>query len=188
MTTPTKWEIAQHWARSLRRDRFAPRLYDLGEPCCFACGYYSEHWDKKTAKASWERAALERAHVVPHSLGGDDGIDNLILLCKPCHQESPDWPDPREMERWIATRAPRMSKEMDGVLAWQQAAVEVPEFLPLVEELAGEGADGSRLIELLQDAARQAGLHWGVGLSQGTRVAILRAAAERATAEVELAR
>ena len=76
MTAPSKWEIAEHWAASPERSTFAPRMYDLGEPCCFACGWYSERWDKGSARINWQRATLERAHIVPSSLGGSDEAGN----------------------------------------------------------------------------------------------------------------
>lgn len=180
MTVPSKWEIAQHWVNSPDRSTFAPRMYDLGEPCCFACGWYSERWDKVTPQASWQRATLDRAHIVPASLGGADTASNLLLLCGPCHQESPDWPDPQEMARWIAARPSRRSKEFEGLEAWIRAAVEVPEFTDLLASSEPGQATVGRMEGFLWEATRQAGLHWSVGLSQGTRVAIVRRAVELA--------
>ncbi|MGA4875408.1 HNH endonuclease [Streptomyces lydicamycinicus] len=112
MSMPSKWEIAQFWEQGRNRDEFAPHL-SLVEPCCFACGWFSECWEEKTPRARWRRARLERAHIVPRSLGGPDTADNLLLLCRPCHEDSPDWADPRQMARWIATRAERPSKEVE---------------------------------------------------------------------------
>ncbi|WP_373428645.1 HNH endonuclease [Streptomyces sp. B1I3] len=151
-------------------------MYDLGEPCCFGCGWYSERWDKGSARINWQRATLERAHIVPSSLGGSDGVDNLILLCGPCHKESPDWSDPGEMARWLAARTPRRSKEFEEMEAWIAAAGEVPEFSQMLAASAGDPDSADRIVAMLWDAARRAGLHWGVGLSQGTRVAIIRSA------------
>lgn len=173
MTVPTKWEIAQHWASSPDRSVYAPRMYDLGEPCCFACGWYSEHWDKHTARASWERATLERAHIVPASLGGPDVAENLVLLCGPCHKESPDWPDPTEMARWIADRPVRRSAEYETREAWIAAAARVPEFADLIRAMPSPPAP-ERLQALLSEALELAGTHHSVGLSQGTREAVLR--------------
>ncbi|WP_327222962.1 HNH endonuclease [Streptomyces platensis] len=182
MTVPSKWEIAQHWACSPDREVFAPRMYDLGEPCCFACGWYSERWDKATARTSWQRATLDRAHIVPASLGGSDEASNLLLLCSPCHQESPDWPDPQEMARWVASRPSRRSKEFEGLEAWIQAAAEVPEFVQLLSAAKPGQETVDRMKRLLWEATQQAGMHWSVGLSQGTRVAIVRRAVELAGA------
>lgn len=180
MTVPSKWEIAQYWAQSPNRATFAPRMYDLGEPCCFACGWYSEHWDKATPYASWQRATLDRAHIVPSSLGGADDLDNLLLLCASCHAESPDWPDPQEMAHWIAARPVRVSKETEQVEAWMRAAAEVPEFAELLASADPEQDTAERMISLLWESTLRAGLHWSVGLSEGTRVAIVRHAVEQA--------
>lgn len=109
MSVPTKWQIAQHWNGSPDRASFAPMLETLDHPCCFACAWYSERWVKETPKSSWERATLERAHIIPASLGGSDGAANLILLCAPCHRDSPDLPDEVAIRRivdvlWESTR------------------------------------------------------------------------------------
>jgi hypothetical protein len=187
MTVPTKWTIAQHWADSPDRFTFAPCLVDLGEPCCFACGYYSERWDKGTPYSSWKRATLERAHIVPSSLGGSDDASNIILLCAPCHRDAPDWPDPSEMALWIADRPERSSKEFEDLEGWNKAFQAVPGFADLlaVAEADPDVPDGvavQRLIDLVWESARRAGLHSGE-LSQGTKVAIVRDAIQRANAD-----
>ncbi|GHE92550.1 hypothetical protein GCM10018785_68420 [Streptomyces longispororuber] len=179
MAVPSKREIAQFWARSKQRDEFAPHLYGLDHPCCFACGWFSEHWDKPTPRARWQRATLDRAHIVPRSLGGADTVDNLLLLCRPCHQESPDWSEPREMARWIAKRPERPSKEWETLEAWFAAAAKVPEFQDALATIAGEPGAQQRAMDVLRDLLGQAGVHFGVGISPGTRVAVLRGAAER---------
>ena len=33
---------------------------------------------------------LQRCHIVPHSLGGADQPDNIVLLCARCHSEGPN--------------------------------------------------------------------------------------------------
>ncbi|MGW3007291.1 HNH endonuclease [Streptomyces sp. NPDC001219] len=178
MAIPSKWDIAQFWEQSENRDDFAPYL-SLGEPCCFACGWFSERWEKATPQASWRRATLDRAHIVPRSLGGSEAADNLLLLCRPCHEDSPDWADPRQMARWIATRSERPSKELETFQAWFAAATEVPEFRDAVASFSTEEGAEERLKDLLRGLMGEAGTHFAVGISPGTRVAVLRTAAER---------
>lgn len=174
---PSRWTIVEYWASSPDRGRFARRLLDVGEPCCFACGWYREGWDEpKTASARWNKTGLERAHIVPNSLGGASMPDNLVLLCKPCHIDSPDWPDPSEMARFIADRKTRNSDEWELVEAWQRAADEVPELIVLSE------VTEQRALDLLKQSVELAGLHWGEGITHGTRVAVLRNAAKLAGA------
>ena len=186
MSVPTKWLLAQHWQASPDRNTYAPMLDDLADPCCFVCGWYSEHWVKVTPKASWERATLERAHIVPRSLGGSDDASNVILLCSPCHRDSPDWHDPSAMARWIAGRPDRASKEVEEFSDWAKAALEVPEFQALLAEYEAnpdmtdeEGIQ--RILEILRASTRRATTH-NVSLSSGTKGAILRDAVDQATA------
>ena len=35
--------------------------------------------------------SLERCHIVPTSLGGEDTPSNFVILCKRCHLETPMW-------------------------------------------------------------------------------------------------
>lgn len=184
MSVPTKWQLAEHWAVNADRQTYAPMLESLGHPCCFACGWFSERWSKTTPRSSWERATLERAHIIPSSLGGSDAPSNIVLLCAPCHRDAPDWHDASEMALWIATRPERGSKELEDADGWIQAFQAVPGFTALLEEsevgpdLPGDGAS-QRIVDLLWESTRQAGLH-ASALSQGTREAILRDATRRA--------
>lgn len=172
---PSRWAIVEHWAGSADRERFAPHLYDLGEPSCFACGWYRERWDKpKTASARWNASGLERAHIVPDSLGGLGTPENMVLLCKPCHVDSPDWPDPSEMARFMAKRKLRGSDVWELVEAWMRAADEVPEFAALNQ------FDERKALDSLGQSLEFAGFHWGEGVTHGTRVAVLRSAARLA--------
>lgn len=184
MTVPTKWQLAQHWNVSAERDTFAPMLEDLEEPCCFACGWHSERWIKATAKASWERATLERAHVVASSLGGSDEAANVILLCSPCHRDAPDWHESSAMAIWIAERPERRSKELEEIGDWCRAFQQVPEFRELLAEYEAnpdmpDDVAVQRIVDMLWASTQKAGMHAGT-LSSGTKVAILRDTAARA--------
>mgnify|MGYP000929354858 CR=1 FL=1 len=46
-------------------------------------------------------AQLERCHIIPDSLGGEDAPSNLVLLCHRCHIENPNVTDPEIMWDWI---------------------------------------------------------------------------------------
>jgi len=54
---------------------------------CWRCG----HDDKP----------LERCHVIPDALGGEDTPSNFRLLCNACHLEAPNVNDPKAMDEWI---------------------------------------------------------------------------------------
>ncbi len=95
-----------------------PVVEDWGEPCCWGCGIWTgvaieeteededddlsdiiRLWNNRTVKHY-----LERAHIVPNALGGEDCPSNLFLLCKRCHRDSPDTTYPREFFKWIYKR------------------------------------------------------------------------------------
>ncbi|MGW6872930.1 HNH endonuclease [Streptomyces xanthophaeus] len=186
MSVPTKWQIAQHWNDRPDREVFAPLLETLDHACCFACGWYSERWAKASARATWERATLERAHIVPSSLGGDDDATNIILLCSPCHRDSPDWHEPSAMAAWIGQRPDRSSKEVEDMSDWCMAFLQVPEFRDVLAGLEAEPglADEvaiERIVAMLWESTLKAGIHAGE-LSNGTKVAIMRDTASRVAA------
>lgn len=125
---------------------------------------------------AWERATLERAHIIPAGLGGSNATNNIILLCSPCHRAAPDWDDPWEMAVWISRRPERSSKGMEHLDAWLRAAAEVPLFKVALSEVAAGGGSAQKAIEVMRQHTRRAVLHSGE-LSQGTMEAILRATA-----------
>ena len=68
---------------------------DIDFPECFACSQpvrsKSNFKDRvKNWRDVWNKASLERAHIIPHSKGGESIPSNLVLLCKDCHKENPD--------------------------------------------------------------------------------------------------
>lgn len=86
---------------------------DNYEPCCWGCGLpaiseleknkqpVSENdlpliWNDKNVKHK-----LNRCHIKPRSLGGEDTPDNLFLMCDRCHEESPDTTNSRTFFRWV---------------------------------------------------------------------------------------
>lgn len=53
---------------------------------CWRCGY---------------EELLERCHIIPDSLGGEDTASNLVLLCRRCHIENPNIADKDIMWDWL---------------------------------------------------------------------------------------
>ncbi|MFB7932861.1 hypothetical protein ACFC4C_27540 [Streptomyces sp. NPDC056039] len=106
-------------------------------------------------------------------------------LCRPCHQESPDWVDPEQMARWIATREERPRKEVETFLAWLAAAERAPDFNDALATVVAKEGAAERVSELLRSLLGQAGTHFGIGFSRGTRVAVLQAAANQLSTHVQ---
>ncbi|WP_063762324.1 HNH endonuclease [Streptomyces sp. NRRL F-5123] len=69
----------------------------LDEPICLIC------WQKP----------VERAHVVPASLGGSNDVRNFALLCPRHHREAPDVADAEAFWSWVDYAC-----ERDGHMKW----------------------------------------------------------------------
>lgn len=85
-TLPTKWEIVSFWA-GMDGYRLCDRMGMNPEcPMCFACRFFRPSWDAPKAPSDrWNKAPLVRAHIIAHASGGAATADNLVLLCKSCH-------------------------------------------------------------------------------------------------------
>ncbi|MFH8407415.1 HNH endonuclease [Streptomyces sp. NPDC018019] len=77
----------------------------LDEPICLIC---------------WQ-APVERAHVVPESLGGSNDVRNFALLCPRHHREAPDVADAEAFWSWVDYAC-----ERDGHMKWEGGEPETP--------------------------------------------------------------
>jgi Zn finger protein HypA/HybF involved in hydrogenase expression len=77
-----------------------------------AIDYWSRIIDECDLSVDWAEADthcwrcgcerhLQRCHIVPHSLGGEDSPKNIVLLCSRCHSEGPNVKDASVMWDWI---------------------------------------------------------------------------------------
>ena len=77
-----------------------------------AVRYWSKHIDESDLSVDWEEADhvcwrcgcsrnLQRCHIVPDSLGGEDRPENIVLLCARCHADGPNVADADIMWDWI---------------------------------------------------------------------------------------
>lgn len=78
-------DIISYWAGHVDESNLGTDFADAHERC-WRCG-----WKRK----------LERCHIIPKSLGGNDTPGNLVLLCHQCHLEAPNCKDPSAMWEWI---------------------------------------------------------------------------------------
>lgn len=101
----TKYQIALYWSSPEGRARCPQMLTFLDSPSCFACHYCAEGWSKpKSFENRWERARLDRAHIIAHGIGGSDRATNLVLLCRPCHDAAPMLNDEQKLFAWMLRR------------------------------------------------------------------------------------
>jgi 5-methylcytosine-specific restriction endonuclease McrA len=61
---------------------------------CWNCGDNKKSSDGKTVR-------LERCHIIPHSLNGEDTPSNFVLLCNLCHTLAPNTSNKNDMWDWI---------------------------------------------------------------------------------------
>ncbi|MBP2025082.1 HNH endonuclease [Peptoniphilus stercorisuis] len=81
----TKKEIVNYWFNKIDESNLSVDFTEAHERC-WRCGY---------------KVPLERCHIIPDSLGGEDSPENLVLLCKRCHIENPNGFDKDIMWDWI---------------------------------------------------------------------------------------
>ncbi|MDA3642613.1 HNH endonuclease [Saccharopolyspora indica] len=100
-----------HRRRSRPPVRAIADYLGLEEPICLIC---------------WQ-TPVERAHVVPESLGGSNDVRNFALLCPHHHREAPDVADAEAFWSWVDYAC-----ERDGHVKWE--GVE-PELLAKAERV-----------------------------------------------------
>ncbi|RUT30493.1 HNH endonuclease [Paenibacillus zeisoli] len=81
----SKKEIVDYWFSIVDECGLSVDASEAHERC-WRCGY---------------KNSLERCHIIPESLGGDDKASNLVLLCKRCHLENPNIADKDVMWDWL---------------------------------------------------------------------------------------
>lgn len=152
---PSRYEIALYWQG---RGKYV--MIDFGEPSCWACSYYEPEWEceeGESLRSMWNRIGLERAHLVPASLGGQSSPSNMVLLCPLCHKDAPDHADPQYMIRWIESR-----EDYFG-WAFRSLATAINELGGISKEDAALIIGHPRMDEAFKTAYERATWHFGAG-------------------------
>ena len=96
---PKAIQIVEYWDKQpliKLKDGYWNPMSDVGEPSCQACNSWNPEWDigeftdsyeenRPLINKRWEHSTLEKAHIVPHSLGGANSPSNFLMLCRSCH-------------------------------------------------------------------------------------------------------
>ena len=102
--------IVEHWEEACYKHETEklPIYLDLGEPTCFACGEsWQGEFDGRRGFTGWAKAPLERAHIIPRSLGGaDDDPSNFVMLCDRCHPQNPHTTSRTVYMKWLHSLKP----------------------------------------------------------------------------------
>ncbi len=81
----TKKQIVDYWVRHVDESDLSVDFSEA-EELCWRCGC---------------KRNLERCHIIPDSLGGEDTPSNYVILCKRCHLDNPNVADPEIMWDWL---------------------------------------------------------------------------------------
>jgi len=135
---PTCQQIFDYWDNQ----KTSPWADFPCDPACFACGFFKDETSKTTGWTTWNKAGqngLERCHIIPHSLGGSNKVDNLVLLCKKCHELSPDIGDSQFLFDWMKN-CPRsfFGSHWTEVALWNNFFTSLSEKMP--DEIAAWSA------------------------------------------------
>ena len=101
---------------------------DLWEPCCWACDqFWGGSYDSMKGEywVNWEKAPVQRCHIIPKSLGGGLGPINFVLMCKECHDLAPNTDIPEIMIEWVKNQN-NMNRFIRKVLT-EFESFEIPE-------------------------------------------------------------
>ena len=113
---------------------------DVDFPECFACGQPMRSRSKvkdrvKEWRDVWNKTSLERAHIIPHSKGGESTPSNLVLLCKDCHKENPDGISEEFFWRWLCTRPHYTQKRLSIIRQIPLSATQMNDLEEVMDEM-----------------------------------------------------
>ncbi|MEB7923148.1 HNH endonuclease [Atlantibacter hermannii] len=155
-SAPSKKMIWQYWIdNGIQRGLDDTRYYNACDfNVCVCCGR--------------ESSTLERAHIIPHSLGGSNDVSNYILLCNKCHTESPDIANESALIEWMNEQP----TELESMLRLIQYEIDKynKETPMMVNEII--------INEILSELYKKAGSHGG-RFSHATKVYIIREALKK---------
>jgi len=176
MGMPSLNTIVKYWEAEYEAGRPTPWLptFEWHEPECMACGYLAESWGNK----DWSKAKLDRCHIIPRAFGGSDEPSNLVLMCKRCHEDSPDCADPQILIKWMKDK-PRLILGKFTPETWKSIWESLDQLVADRPKITG--TDFAKALDLQLPKFSD---HFGT-LSQGTWLAVMDAACASARDLVE---
>lgn len=72
---------------------------------------------------------LQKCHIIPKSLGGEDKPENIIPLCYQCHDEMPDVNDKDEVFKWIKSSHGTCYETFWGDYALKQSEIKLDDAI-----------------------------------------------------------
>jgi hypothetical protein len=95
-------QIAQYWMENNEISELELNFdWSDANTHCWNCG--------ENKMSSKNKIRLERCHIIPNALGGEDTPSNYVLLCKICHSNAPNNKNPKYMWDWIKSNKTDLS-------------------------------------------------------------------------------
>ncbi|WP_323150710.1 HNH endonuclease signature motif containing protein [Pseudomonas glycinae] len=116
----------------------------------------------------------ETAHIVPHSLEGDESTRNFFLLCAECHLLSPDCSDPKYFVSYVNANAGRAEEALR--LAWRNFADRMEPFL---DQDPNKAALMESCLESAHLAAKRQVTSHGAFISLSTKIAYMEMVSDK---------
>jgi len=114
-------------------------------------------------RCSHKTRALQRCHIVPHSLGGTDQPSNLVLLCGRCHLENPNTSDPKYFWMWLDAHRSLSLHGMYNTYWFNRGIEEYRKVFgrePFLE-LNGASVSPDQIIKAFSDLSNKVSKHFG---------------------------
>ena len=121
--------------------------YGFITPFCFACFEPRSQWNK-----------LERAHVIPHMLGGSNRPSNFVMLCHGCHLDNPNTRSEDVYFQWIKNVKNYKTKRTESVIEALSVFGVSCDMINILYNIEGNAFVSS----LMQSAKEDCGLHQGL--------------------------
>jgi len=121
--------------------------YGFITPFCFACFEPRSEWKK-----------LERAHIIPHMLGGSNHPSNFVMLCHSCHLENPNTRSEDVYFQWIKNVKNHKTKKAMSVIKALSIFGVSCDMINILYSIEGDAFVSS----LMQSAKKDCGLHQGL--------------------------
>jgi hypothetical protein len=152
---------------------------------CQACLYGAARPDRADRKPVW--TGLDIAHVVPVAAGGTDDVENLVILCRPCHETAPNTTSPDVFFSWLGRRqASGDGPGMTGLRLLDEFLGD-PQNLEPFRHLPPEAVEGIAHQAVLEaGASLRPTVHFGQGgWNYETTRAVMAEALRRAQAQTD---
>lgn len=97
----------EHWIETGLLSLRCDRSVQLSQVECWCCGRKFGKAKKNGELANWTgTTSVEVCHIVPRQFGGKDTAENVVLMCRPCHDKAPDTTNKEFFLDWLREQTP----------------------------------------------------------------------------------